>query len=111
MTAREEISQRHAARVKKTRSYDLDEVLGRLVDSWAALVAYYAEGLDFDGLTQTPVGSGADSAFVLVPASGKERDAVIRVECQRGADSVWRIVRVDFAPPAPVSQPASHPAD
>lgn len=104
------------------------EQVRQLADHWVAALNYYAEGFRLeqarragpphageDRLTELGyAGRAGTLAEVLVPASGPDDDALIRLTCVREADGRWRIARIDFAgpsattqQPAQASQPAS----
>lgn len=85
-----------------------EEALRRIVESWAAVIAYYAGGLALDDLRPGPISGDLARTVVDVPAHGPRGDALIRVACLRGDDDRWRIAGIEFVPPA--SPPATAPA-
>lgn len=88
--------------------------LNNLVESWAAAVAYYADGLELDRIAVERGGQDA-RALARVPARGPRDDALIQVACVRGDDERWRIAGLEFALPAaagpqpPASAPGAGP--
>jgi hypothetical protein len=85
------------------------QVLDTLVTSWAATLAYYADGLALDQIQMHPTGPAAHETAVDVPARGRDDATVVRVFCRRGKDNEWRVTGLDFAPP-PTTAPSSSPA-
>ena len=98
-----------------------NEVLARLVESWAAALEYYAGGLDRAHMRIASLGSQGNKAVVDVPAHGQSGEAAtLRVSCLRVADEQWRVMAIEFAfpggqrtataPAAAVEQSTSAPA-
>ena len=83
-----------------------EEGLRRIVESWAAVIAYYADGLVLDDLRPGPISGDLARTVVDVPAHGPRGDALIRVACLRGEDDRWRIAGIEFVPPASPSTTA-----
>lgn len=119
IAARDEIVARYR-KVRGGRVKDEIAVLRRCVENWAAVIAYYADGL---GLDQMRLDEGAKHglrAVVLVPARGRDDQAVIRVTCLLGEEDKWRVRAINFAEPAtaglppaptqPIPTPATGPA-
>ncbi|MEW6251271.1 MAG: hypothetical protein AB1716_11535 [Planctomycetota bacterium] len=80
-----------------------EKFLRTLVDNWASVVSYYADGLKLDEIRLVPA-SAAEAAVVAVPAGRGEEKATIHV----GLVSVsggWRVAAVQFA--AGAKQPAT----
>lgn len=93
-----------------------------LVNIWGAMIAYYTDIIEYDGATKIP-GTSPDSMTLRVPARSKTSETQIDVVTLRGADGLWRVTRIGFAPkaaekltiplnqpPAAESQPATKPA-
>lgn len=75
---------------------DEQAVLRTHVESWAALVAYYIDGLRDVELAATE--TAATGAVVNVPARGRTDSAVIRIACVCAADGGWRIAAIGVEP-------------
>lgn len=103
--ARENIMARYS-KVAGRFAQPEDRALSTLVESWAAAIAYYADGLALDQTRLAIAGHEATGAIVEVPAHGPTDQAVIRIACARGKDDLWRVTALDFAPRLP---PASAP--
>lgn len=95
------------------------EVLAALVENWASIVSYYADGLALKEMRLIAAGNDGGGAAVEVPAQGADDCAILRVACVRGANDEWRILAIGLEPaaiPTPAtqataaSQPASEPA-
>ena len=95
------------------------ELLRNLVDSWASIIAYYADGMALEHPTLIP--AAADKFTILIPARGPQDRATILVTALQGADRQWRIGAIDLGPaqtapasqiaiPASQSQPAVPPS-
>ena len=83
------------------------DVVKGCVNNWAAVIAYYAEGLHFEQMRR--VSETRAKVAVVVPASGPEDQALIQVTCVRDDDSLWRVLRVEFVVEAPATRPAPPP--
>jgi hypothetical protein len=114
VAARDDILARYnALGVRAVR--DDAEVLRRLVESWAAMLAYYADGLALEQMRLGAAGGEGSKAVVDVPAHGRDSETILQVYCVRGPDGQWRVGTLELAPPrpalpaqsAPVSQPVS----
>lgn len=118
IAARDEIVARHR-KVRGGRAKDEIGVLRRCVENWAAILAYYADGLALDQMRLEEGARRALQVVVLVPARGGDDQAVIRVTCLLGGDGKWRVRAIDFAdaasaaprPEAAQPSPASGPTD
>ena len=95
------------------------EVLDTLVENWASILSYYANGLALSEMKRSAVGGEGGGAVVDVPAHGPDDRAILRVACVRGSDDEWRILAVGLEPallptratqPGAASQPTSNPA-
>ena len=92
------------------------QILNTLVENWAAMINYYADGLALDRMQ--PIRHGTERNVVLrVPAHGPHDDAVLDVLCTLGDDEQWRVLELEFEVPPPASsraplppQPTSQPA-
>jgi hypothetical protein len=107
LTARRHIMTRYR---EIARPFDKDEatVLRSISESWAAIIAYYADGIERDRISLTGLAGDADQAVVDVPARGSVGDALIRVACERDDAGNWSIVALELAPPSEAaSQPSS----
>ncbi len=82
-------------------THDANEMLKRLVESWAAVVSFYADGLEPERMRLGAVDGEGSKVVVDVPARGPAGEAILRVLCQRGPDEQWRVTSIEFAPPAP----------
>lgn len=86
---------------------DPEAAVDNFVECWAAVVGYYADGLDPNRVNAVDAAAGAFQVDVHATAAGSRGEATIRFECLRGDDGNWRVSRVDFAPrPAPSTQPS-----
>ena len=86
------------------------EMLGALVENWASILSYYADGLALDEMKLGVTGSEGSGAVVDVPARGPEDRAIVRVACVRQADDEWRVLAIGLEPataPALSTQPAA----
>lgn len=83
------------------------------VESWAAIIAAYADGLEWDGAVVS-TDPGGRSAVVRVPAHGTDDEATLRVHCLRDTAGRWHVQRIDFdhTPPRGArSGPTTHAAE
>lgn len=101
---------------KAKREFDEARVMADQVENWAALVAYYVDGLDLDGAAVLPTGA-PDESDVAIPAHGQGDDATLRAICRRLPDGTWRIKGLILMNPIETvrtinltSRPASRPA-
>lgn len=85
-----------------------EQMVDAAVESWGRIVAYYADGLNLEGLSLVERNEG--TADVFVPYSGARgvtRGSVtVRIECRVNA-GVWSVARLDFAGVQAASQPSS----
>jgi hypothetical protein len=85
-----------------------DDMREGIVGNWASTTAYYAGGAHFDQMFRTA--QTQSTVTLVVPASGKDDDALIQFTCNRCDDGLWRVSRVEFVvnakPLAQSSQPA-----
>ena len=119
IVARGEVMARYNALSSRT-ARDETEALHRLVESWAAGSAYYADGFALERMRLSAVAGEGGKAVVDVPAQGRGSEAVLQVACIRGPDEQWRVVGIEFAPPEAhgpttastraASQPAREPS-
>jgi hypothetical protein len=121
IVARDDVMARYNTLTGRTARTE-DEVLHRLVESWAAAIAYYADGLDLQHMRLSAVAGQSGKAVVEIPAHGPNDEALLNVACLRGADERWRVVGVEFALPeaphattlpaqaAPASREVTQPA-
>ena len=95
------------------------EVLDTLVENWASILSYYANGLALSEMKRSAAGGEGGGAVVDVPAHGPDDRAILRVACVRGLDDEWRILAIGLEPalmptlttqPGAASQPTSNPA-
>lgn len=98
------------------RAFDEARVMADQVENWAALVAYYIDGLDLDAAAVLPTGV-PDEMDVAIPAHGQGDEATLRVQCRKLLDGTWRVMRLAFTNPIEYVQtidltpaPASRPA-
>ncbi len=108
MAAREVIV-RSYERIVRRRPSDPEMIVARYVQGWEAVVAYYVDGLALDRAEVIGEPAAGTTVHVHVPADAPRGPAVIRVECVRNAGGHWLVTRIDFAPPAPASEPATAP--
>jgi hypothetical protein len=108
MAAREVIV-RSYERIVRRRPSDPEMIVARYVQGWEAVVAYYVDGLALDRAEVIGEPAAGTPVPVHVPADAPRGPAVIRVECVRNAGGHWLVTRIDFAPPAPASEPATAP--
>jgi hypothetical protein len=117
IVARDPILARYRALPGHVPQADAD-VLCALVENWASILAYYADGLALTEMRRSATGADGGGAGVDVPAQGRNDRAIVSVACVRGPDDEWRILAIGLEPPslptpaaqtAPASQPASNP--
>ena len=89
--ARDEILRRVPQR--KTAK-EKSELLNRIVESWSAALAYYADGLSPEQARAQMIGN--DQARVLIPAAHGGEQAAVRVDVMRGADSGWHVIGMEL---------------
>jgi hypothetical protein len=80
------------------------------VESWAAIVSSYVDGLELDRAVAT---KGSNDATVRVPAHRGEDAATLLVECARTASNTWQVQKILFEPrraSTAHSRPATQPA-
>ena len=108
IAARDEILSRH--RRRPGESVDArDEYVRNCVESWAAIVSYYVDGITW-GRVRLEASTQPRRQVVRVPARHADDEAVIRVSCVLDDAGKWRVRAIDFAKPeAPASQPTSAP--
>jgi len=107
-----EMLRRHA-RLAEASEAERMRMLDTLVESWAAIMAYYADGLELSALQVEPAGGSATTTVVRLPVHAADRRAVLRVTCVFGPQTKeWRVVGLELAPPADVAPPpgATRPA-
>lgn len=78
--------------------HDRVGIQNTLVENWAATIAFYAEGLDFDGIES--IHGSVSRAAVRVPARHGDDQASIEVACVLDDNEEWRVLAIDFEPPA-----------
>ncbi len=103
---------RQLARLPRFKTMLGEDLVAGYIRNWGSKIAYYAEGIHFDRLRRGA--EDAKAVAVIVPASGREDDALIQVLCLLQDDNTWRIARIEFitqtAPVAVESQLRSQPA-
>jgi len=107
LTARQHIMTRYR---EIARPFDKDEatVLRTISESWATIIAYYADGIEWERISLTGLAHDADEAVVDVPAHGPDDDALIRVACERDDKGKWSVSALELAPPSEATtQPAA----
>lgn len=72
------------------------KILVNLVDSWAAILNYYADGLLLDELT-VQASRTADRALVTIPARTADNEGLLRIACAADANGQWRVFAFGFA--------------
>jgi hypothetical protein len=87
-----------------------DELLDTFVRGWGPIIGSYAAGLHLDQLQAPGPPATTSPVNVHVPATSATDHTVIRLECFREPDGLWRVARLDFAPAPPASQSATKPA-
>ncbi len=111
--ARDQIAWHLAARENIVRQYEVRWgrpregqawVVRQCVESWAGLVAYYVNGLDFD---QAESRGDAQRQIVRVPAVGPKDRATLEVACLADADGRWRVYDVSMVAAAMPAQPGA----
>ncbi len=85
-----------------------DDQIKGYIHNWGSAIAYYAEGFHFDRMRRAS--EAPSKVAVIVPASGKEDDALIQVTCLRQDDDTWHVSRIEFVAENATSTPASRPA-
>ncbi len=86
------------------------EMIARLADNWASIIAYYADGLELNRMETTLAADGA-SAIVRLPAAGPDDRATLMIACSLDKQEEWRVLLIEFAPSAAASPQAdSRPA-
>lgn len=110
LVARNDLLPRYRAAAGRFAAPD-EEALRRIVEGWAAVIAYYADGLDLDDLRPGPVSGDLLRTVIDVPAHGARGSTLIRVACLQGEDDRWRVLGIEFVPPAlpPATAPAAFP--
>ena len=123
VAAREDLLARYQA-VLRDSAEDPDEVLRACAENWAAIISYYADGIEWETVAAEPLTSTVAQA-VRVSARGPDHETVLRVACLRSEDGTWHVSRVAFAKPSyrmefpvtvkeatslPVGAPSSAPA-
>lgn len=83
------------------------QMLDTLLKSWGATIAYYADGLALDQMRLAAAGAEGHKAVVDVPARVRDDRVVLRMQCVRGADELWHVGAVEFAP---AQRPSTAPA-
>ncbi|MFH1747795.1 MAG: hypothetical protein ABIG44_12235 [Planctomycetota bacterium] len=110
MAARDVILKRHSVSIKH-QAPNQDEILDRFIRGWGPIIGAEIDSLRFDLITTPTPTAELKHANVLVPVSAEEADAVLRLECVRGADNLWRVARIDWqVRRITATQPASKPS-
>ncbi len=100
----------HVTGAAQMTAAERTELFNKLVDTWAAAIAYYADGLALDQLKAVGPVAPSRTANVVVPARGPDDTALLHVRCQRGASDEWRILGLELVPArAPASAPTTAP--
>jgi len=109
LVARPEL-ERHITGLAQMTEAERTELFHKLVDSWAAAIAYYADGLALDQLKALGPTAGARVADLVVPARTPDDTAILHVYCQRTSGEEWRVIGLELVPPrTPATAPASSP--
>jgi hypothetical protein len=112
VAARDDILARYRS-VAGRFAQEESRALAGLIENWAAIIAYYADGLELDRMKRGAASLEAGRAVVDVPARGPEDRAVIRVACLRDKQAQWRATGIELVPPeiqahrAPTTRPAA----
>ena len=107
IAAREPILARYRALPARVPQSDT-EVLDALVENWASIVSYYADGLALNEMKLGAAGAAGSSAVVDVPARGPQDRALLRVACVRSPDDEWHVLGIGLEPLVPAT-PATQP--
>jgi hypothetical protein len=105
MAARDVILKRYQA-IRHTSREDPEVIFDRFLQGWSAILAYYLDGMQLDRLTVASA-AGATQADVHVPAVSDRGEVLIRLECSRDPDRLWRVARIDFARPTTAATSSS----
>lgn len=109
IAAHEAIIKQYEALIRRPAS-DPDETLDRFVRGWGPIVGASLDHLQFDRIRAPSQPAGVSPAGVFVFVDAGERDALLRIECVRGAGGLWRIARIDWKPTKSIAtQPAANP--
>ncbi len=94
---------------------DATEAVRNQVESWLAMINYYADGIALADMHVLPSDDAA-RRMVVVPARGPDDEASIRIRCIRDKADHWRVRSLELAAPivtrnvAAMTQPATQPA-
>ncbi|MBK9118752.1 MAG: hypothetical protein IPM18_04005 [Phycisphaerales bacterium] len=115
LMAREETYARYRARAG-VGAVEMPLFLARLVDNWAAAIAYYAADVRYDEARTVPRANDSSKAEIAIPAHGPNDDALIGIWLQRDAQGAWRVTALQFlsrdaatTTPATQTAPATQP--
>ncbi len=109
LVAREDIL-RHVSGAERLSEQEQSELFHKLVDSWAAAIAYYADGLALDQLKALGATAGTRAADLVLPARGPDDTALLHVYCQRTPGNEWRVAGLELVPSrTPATAPATAP--
>lgn len=75
--------------------------------SWGSMIAYYADGIDLEGMVCPDPTPNTRNIFALVPARGPEENVQFRIRCVLDKDGSWRIAGINFHVPAASTRPAA----
>ena len=106
--ARDEILARYHTLAGRAALED-SRALDNLVENWAAIVAFYADGFEFERMRQVSPPNEGLTAVVDVPARGPHDQTILRIGCLRGKDEQWRVTSLAFATAEPATPLASQP--
>lgn len=108
IVAREDVMTRYRAVAGRTPREE-PEALSRLVESWAAMISYYADSLALDRVRIAASSAEQDRVITEVPADGRAGGTVLQVGCVRDEHGQWRISGLDFALPS-AAGPSTSPS-
>ncbi len=86
-----------------------DQLLARLVENWAAVIQYYADGLDFES-ARVRFDREGERGGVEIPAAVGADKTLIRVGCVRTAQGKWEVLGLSLDPAPRMTPSAAFPA-
>lgn len=84
-----------------------NDPVAKYISLWGASVSYYFERFDFDASRRTKIAKQGAAVTVVVQAHGHGQSAMIKVDCVRGADELWRVAYIGLGDAVAIAAPTT----